>query len=186
MEKTFEKMREFFNKSTKGRLVFVLGIIGILLIGFSSVFKEQKISTASTSSAITDEQYCNELEKKVAELVTAITGDKKCIVAVTLENGSQYVYADQNKIDSDQTEDKTGNDIKTKETHKTEQEYIIVKDEGGAQTALIVTEKKPSVRGVAIVSNGVNDATKQHILESVASMLGVADRKISITPKNGF
>lgn len=186
MEKISEKIHELLNKNKKGRLIFILGMIGILLIGFSSVFNDKKSNTASTSSAITDEQYCNELEEKVSELVAAITGDKSCIVAVTLENGNQYVYADQNKIDSDQTEDKTGGDIKTKETHKSEQEYIIVEDEGGAQTALIVTEKKPSVRGVAIVSSGVNDATKQHILESVASMLGVADRKISITPKNGF
>lgn len=186
MDGFFSKIQKLKFKKNKKNFILIIGIVGILLIAMSSTFKKDKPTISNEVLSQTDEEYCNQLEKKVSELVTAITGDKKCIVAVTLENSNEYIYADQNKIDSDETEDKTGSDITTKQTHKTEQEYIIIEGENGEESALIVTEKKPSVRGVAIVSNGINELTKQHISEAVASMLGVADRKISITPKNSF
>lgn len=186
MEQMYSKIQQYIGKTKKKQLIAVVLVVGILLIACSSLFKTEKQSEATETLARQDDEYCADLEKKVGELVAAITGDKKCIVAVTLENTNEYIYADQNKIDLDETEDKTGSDITTKQTHKTEQEYIIIEGENGKESALIVTEKKPSVRGVAIVSNGINELTKQHISEAVASMLGVADRKISITPKNSY
>ncbi len=186
MERIFLKLQKHTSKLKKKQIIIIIGIVGILLIGLSSTIQKDKPTVSTDSLNQSDDEYCKQLENKVSELVMAITGDKKCIVAVTLENSNEYIYADQNKIDSDETEDKTGSDITTKQTHKTEQEYIIIEGENGKESALIVTEKKPSVRGVAIVSNGINELTKQHILEAVASMLGVADRKISITPKNSY
>lgn len=53
------------------------------------------------------------------------------------------------------------------------------------QTALVVTEKKPSVRGVAIVTDGITETSKEQIMQSVSSMLGIASRRISITAKAG-
>lgn len=128
-------------------MIVTLGLIGILLIALSQLTSSQKAAPQATSSPQSDEAYCKDLEEKIVQLVSAITGDRECVVAVTLENGSQYVYADQNKIDSDQTEDKADGGISTRESRKSEQEYIIIKGEDGVQTALVVTEKKPSVRG---------------------------------------
>ena len=71
--------------------------------------------------------------------------------------------------------------LTTKESKKSEQEYIIVEGKDGTQTALVVTEKKPSIRGVAIVAGGINNMNYDLISSCISSMLGIASRKISIS-----
>lgn len=166
----------------KKMLLPILGIIGILLIGISS-FNDNENKTTVLSKAQTDTEYCDELENKIKSLVSGITGDDDCIVAVTLESSGEYVYANQNTVDTDQSEDTGGGTTTTRQTHKSEQKYIIVEGENGDQSALVVTEKKPNVRGVAIVTAGLNDINYEEVLSSVSSMLGVASRKINISQK---
>lgn len=181
MEVLKEKLKGF-NLKNKKLLLPLIGIIGILLIGISSVGKSEEATPASNIKQ-TDAEYCNELELKIKSLVSAITGDTNCIVAVTLESSGEYIYANQNMVDTDQSEDTGDGSTTTRQTHKSEQTYIIVEDENGEQSALVVTEKKPNVRGVAIVTAGLNDINYEDVLSSVSSMLGVASRKINISQK---
>ncbi len=185
MEELKEKIKAFWKAPKKSGFLVVIGLVGILLIAGSGWGKTQPKDQNSNPASISDQEYCLALEEKVAALVGALTGDESCIVGVTLENGNSYVYADQNTVDRDQSEDKAKDAVTVKESHKSEQQYIIVEDESGAQTALIVTEKKPAVRGVAIVAAGINPAIEEEILEAVSSMLGVGEHKISITGKIG-
>lgn len=174
-----QKIKSLFCKNNKNYLLFGLCILGILLLSFSGGFKKDK-AIAQNSIKQNDEDYCKTIEDKIKELVTAITGNKTCIVAVTLENGSEYIYANQNTVDTNQTEDKANDNVATKESHKKSQEYIIIEGSNGEESALIVTEKKPGVRGVAIVAAGVNNMNYDIISSSVSAMLGIPDRKISI------
>lgn len=168
-------------KTPKKTSVFIiLAAVGVLLIALSGVGGGQN-GEENIQKKQSDSEYCAALEEKIKELVTAITGNEGCVVAVTLENSGEYVYANQNKIDLDQTEDKNEVGLTTKESRKSEEEYIIVKGKDGTQTALIVTEKKPSIRGVAIVASGINNMNYDLISSCVSSMLGVASRKISIS-----
>lgn len=183
MKDLWKKWKILLTGQKRLSLLVALGLIGILLIAASGLFSEKKSEQTGEHLAVDDTEYCLVLEQKVSALVSAITGDTDCIVAVTLENGNEYIYADQNTIDSDHSEDNADGGVTTKESRKSEQQYIIVEDGSGAETALIVTEKKPSVRGVAIVAAGVDDATSARLLDAVSSMLGVAERKISITPR---
>lgn len=182
MKEIFKKAREVFLSKGKSSVVLILGIAGMILIALSGTGSQKEASEVQTEIK-SDSDYCAELEQKVKNLVSAITGDDSCIVAVTLETGSEYVYADQNTTDSDRTADSGDGNITNKESLKQQQEYIIVKGSDGSEKALIVTEKKPQIRGVAIVSGGLSKDTEERILKSVTSMLGIASRKISITAK---
>ena len=179
MEQLAGRIKNFLSGRKKNSLLLIIGVIGILLIAFSEI-GVKKSSAAETLSKIDDTVYCKELEDKIKELVSAITGNDYCIVGVTLENGSEYIYADQNTLDTDQTDDKGTDAVTTKESHKQKQEYIIIEGENGEQNALIITEKKPGVRGVAIVASGINNMNYDLILSSVSSMLGIPTRKISL------
>jgi stage III sporulation protein AG len=171
-------LKSLIKSPKKTKLLIILAFIGIMLIALSSMPTNKATEAAAEQS---DAEYCAGLEEKIKELVTAITGNESCVVAVTLENSGEYVYANQNKIDLDQTEDKNDTSLTTKESRKSEEQYIIVKGKDGTQTALIVTEKKPSIRGVAIVAGGINNMNYDLISSCISSMLGIASRKISIS-----
>lgn len=179
MEGLTSRFKKFSSGNKKTTLFIVLGLIGIFLIAVGG-FSGGDSPKNTPSAGMSDEEYCNSLEEKIKNLVTAITGNENCIVAVTLENTGEYIYANQNTVDRNQTEDKGSDAITTKESHKSEQEYIIVEGKDGEQTALVVTEKKPGVRGVAIVASGINNMNYDLISSSVSAMLGIPDRKISI------
>jgi stage III sporulation protein AG len=175
-----EKIKIAVVKNKKLSAFLILILVIIFLFTFSD--KKEKVQTVAELK-VSDSQYCAELEEKIKNIVTAITSDKDCIVAVTLESGSEYVYADQNKTDTDLTRE-NGDKTATKESETKEQEYIIVKSNDGSETALIITEKKPSIRGVAIVSSGITETKEASVLNAVSSVLGISSRKISITNKS--
>ena len=183
MNQMLEVLKKLLKSNKKIGVFVILGFVGICLIAFSD-FGGDSSSNQSSTKVQSNEGYSNELEEKIKNIVTAITGNKNCFVAVTLENTGEYVYANQNTVDTNQTEDKATDTITTKESHKSEQEFIIVKGKDGDQTALIVTEKKPGVRGVAIVASGINNMNYDLILNSVSAMLGIQNRKISIAEAN--
>ena len=173
MEQSLMPFKKVFKTNKKTTLFIILGMLGILFIAFGGL--GNKASTEGvTEIKQSDTEYCSQLEDK-------ITGSDSCVVAVTLENSGEYVYADQNKVDLNQTEDKAANATTTKESRKSEQEYIIVEGKDGNQTALIVTEKKPDIRGVAIVASGINNMNYDLISSCISSMLGIPSRKISIS-----
>lgn len=179
MKNYLEKLRGavFSNKKLSALII-------LLAVGAALIFLLGDNKTVETSEEVkySDSDYCAELEEKIKNIVTAITSDKDCIVAVTLETGSEYIYADQKSTDTDLSKEGADGE-KVKESEKSKQEYIIVKSEGGGEKPLIVTEKKPSVRGVAIVSSGITEQKEAGILNAVSSVLGISSRKISITNK---
>jgi stage III sporulation protein AG len=179
MNEFVKKLQEAVTKNKKLSALLVLGIVVLFLIMFSQ--KKEAVSTAAAPE-VSDSKYCAELEEKIKSIVTAITLDKDCIVAVTLETGSEYVYAYQNKTDTDLSRE--GENGAAKESETREQEYIIVKAKDGSEEALVITEKKPTIRGVAIVSGGITKEKEAGILNAVSSVLGISSRKISITNKS--
>ena len=180
MDSLANTLKKLFKGKSKTRFFIILAVIGIVFIALSGT-KNDSSENIKTITKQSDTEYCARLEEKITELVTAITGNKTCVVAVTLENSGEYVYADQNKLDLNQTEDKNDVGLTTKESKKSEQEYIIVEGKDGTQTALVVTEKKPSIRGVAIVAGGINNMSYDLISSCISSMLGISSRKISIS-----
>ena len=190
-----EFLKGFLNKSkekylksgfSKSKFLLVVGICGIILIGFSGMVGKKSTQNRKDedyNSKKKQMEYVKELEDKIKGVVSAITGDENCVVAVTLEGGSEYVYLDQSTTDKNTTEDVKKDGSTTKDSEKSTKEFIVVKGEDGSENALIVTEKSPSVRGVAIVSYGVSDKNKEQISETLSAMLGVHIRKISITSK---
>lgn len=183
MEQFSKKLAALFQKTDKLKIMVILGIIGMLLIGLSQVSGKTKEKETVIAPSQSDADYCAETEAKIKQLVAAITGDKDCIVAVTLNTGTEYVYANQTTTDTDRTEDSAANKSTTKESRKDAQQYIIMKSENGTEQPLTVTEKKPEIRGVAIVTNGITPARSEKIEASIAAMLELSARRISITEK---
>ena len=183
MEQLWNKLKQQLPRLDKVKLLVLAGLAGMLCIGFSQLGGSGGGADPPAAAAPTDAEYCAQLEEKIKALVTAITGDKACVVAVTLNTGTEYVYANQVTTDTDVTENNNSGQSTTKESRKNAQEYIIIKSENGTEKPLTVTEKKPEVRGVAIVSSGITPERCEKIQSGIAAMLELSARRISITEK---
>ena len=159
-------LKEFFK--TKGaRLIIALGILGISLIFLSSLKQDTPKTLENEKTENGD--YCLMLEQKIEEIVKSITGSERVSVIVTLESGTQYIYADEGK--TSESENKNDN----------QQTYTIIKGENGEETGLLVTEYMPTVRGIAIVCDAFTPDAKERVLEAVKAALDISERKIYVT-----
>lgn len=164
----------------KAKLFFVLGILGVVLIFLSSFFETstKNENSKNDDSVITSNEYCEQLERKVKQIVTSITGSKNCVVVVTLDTSVQYIYADNKK---QQTSNSEQND-KKENSNSNEQNYIIITDSGGDESPIVITEYMPNVRGVAIVCEGGYDQIViDKIKNAVMSALNITSKRIYVT-----
>lgn len=174
--------RLFQGKKTS-KIIFIIGIIGILLIFLSSVIphKTNNSSATSTQETITSEEYTSNLETKLTELAEGINGVGKAKVMVTLENGIEYVYANSQKKSNDNTQDfDEGANKKSTDKNTLEQDVTVIDGKDGKQ-ALVVTELEPTVKGVVVVCEGGGDIkVVENLTNAVTTALNISSTRVSV------
>lgn len=181
-----EKLKELIESLTRGgkgtRWLLILGAVGIGLIFLSSVLPSKPTeSQPAQYSEYSSEEYTAMLESRLCEIVTQITGSKDVSVMITLESGVERVYANQIKQSADLTEDETGEGSLKKQNDTTEESYIMVEDENGNKTALLLTSLSPTVGGVVIVCDGGDDpALQETVRESVKTVLNISGGRVCV------
>ena len=178
-------MNEIFNKYIKilkaPKTLVIIGIVGILLIFFSSFsFGEQKEKRIK-EDILTPEEYKVALERDIKNTVSEITGSKDVSVIITLESGIKYSYADireETVTEKEEKENKTSdNELK--------EGYITIKNADGGEEALLVTTEMPEVRGVAIVCDGGdNQYICEKIQNAVTAALDITSKRVYICGRN--
>lgn len=164
----------------KPKLIMILGLVGIMLIFFSSLFTKSEKKT-ETKTEITAEEYKLELEEDVKKIVRQITGSKNVSVVITLESGIRYDYAD--------TKEETLVERQEKENKSLDSElkegYIIVESADGGEEALLITAQMPKVRGVAIVCDGGDsEIIFNKIQNAVTAALDITSKRVYICGRN--
>ncbi len=167
---------------SKGIFLILFGIVGLLLILLSSFDRDKNASASADSSvptAAVSADYTERTEIKLKSIISDMLGSSKVTVMVTLESGSEYVYADEVKTDAELTKDQTR--LKTQQNDSNQKTYVIVKDSDGNEKPLIVTEKMPVVRGVVVVCEGGSEtAVAAAVRKAVSSALGIDENKICV------
>ena len=166
MEKrTKKKLSELIGKKQL-LILIVCGVIGLILI----VFPFDRDSSETENGKITVTSYTEKLENRVKDLCLAVDGVEKVEVLLTLESGSEFIYADN--IKEEREEGKSWSYAS---------DYLIVNN-GNGTSAVPVTEIYPKIRGVAVVCNGGGSATLQKKLtELLSAALGIPASRIKIT-----
>lgn len=162
-------------KGGKGRnLIIAAGIVGILLILLAEYWPKQ---TAASSAKTTAEAFVAQTESKLAEVIGNIEGAGECRIMVTLENGVEYVYASQEKINTDRVEDTS----KLSQRDDKEKSIIVVDTQDGRQ-GLLVTEIQPTVKGVVVVCQGGDQPlVQQRVIDAVTTALNIASTRVCVT-----
>ena len=147
-------------------LLVICAVIGTALILFP--FGEE--TSGEEEGVMTVSSYTEKLEERVRELCLVVDGVDDVEVLLTLESGSEYVYADNIK---EEREDGKAWSYTS--------DYLIVNNGNGTE-AVLVTEIYPKIRGVAIVCNGGGSAALQKKLtELLSAALGIPSSRIKIT-----
>ena len=173
-----EKIKGIFEKVKNPKIIVIIGLLGIVLIFLSSLFSDDDSTpTLDSTEPISTERYCNLLEEKVKGIVYNITGDKKAFVAITLESGIRYSYADALQSDNTVSSGKESEHS----SESTVQSYITVKTSDGGEKALIVTEYMPEVKGVAVIcKGGDSEQLSQKIENAVTAALNITSKRVYI------
>ena len=176
-----DKFKHFTDKFVKKlgnkksvSVILVLGICGMLLIGFSDSFFSGK-KTDSVKNVITIEEYIKNLEKKTRDMLTSIDGAGRCKIMITAESSSEQNFATDDSISQDirQEQSQSKTDIET--------EIVMVEDSSGKKIALVKSVLEPKIRGVLVLCEGAdNIETREKVTNAVKTLLGVSTSKISV------
>lgn len=176
-EKWKAALNRFLAKDKTVKLLLILGLCGVALIFLSTLLgdrkKEEQVPAGETAK-LTAEEYGRKLEEDLARIVRAVTEEETPTVLVTLESGSRYVYAVDEKAGSQREGEK--------KEEENETIHVILKDADGAQRALAVTEIQPEIKGVVIVSRYAGDpAIREKLTDAVKTALNLSSARVCVT-----
>ena len=159
-------------KKLKGKKgTFIIGVLilfGVLLLMFPSSEDKESTDTGSENFAEIS-TYTEKLEEKIRSLCTSVNGAGRVTVLVTLECGSEFVYADNRTEEMKQDFSSYSSD------------YLIIEDKNGS-SPVTVTEIYPRIRGVAVVCDGGDEPTvREKLTKLLSAALGVSAGRISVT-----
>ncbi|MDR0884272.1 MAG: stage III sporulation protein AG [Oscillospiraceae bacterium] len=161
-------------------LIVGLGVLGVLFIALSAIPKSPaKTAQTQPASAPTVGQadvsdYVAQMEERLTGLISAIDGAGRTRVMLTLECGTEEVYA------GDESQKTSGNESNA--SLESRFEYLTLKAKDGSEAGLLLTVLQPRVRGVAVVCDGGGSALVQTaISQTVTAVLDVSAARVSIT-----
>lgn len=145
-------------------------LVGVVLILFGGSDTSRAVSASPESGVdIQSGEYEQQLEARVKELLERVSGVSNVSVMITLDSLTEQVYA-QNYRSS---ESDSSTDVGL--------EYVT------GQDGLVPTkELSPSVRGVAVVCSGGDDAeVALKLTRLLSSLFGIPSSSISVTGAKG-
>lgn len=178
--KVKETIARWLTGKNKTTVLVVLGVCGVVLIGLSSLIGgSDEETTAAASAAFDAESYTATLEQRLEQMVSCVQGAGKARVMVTLENGVEYIYADEETVNTDRSED-GGGQISTREDSK---RSVVTVDGGDGKAGLLVTQIEPTVRGVIVACEGALDETvAARVSEAVRVALDITAKRVCVIP----
>lgn len=171
------KFSGFFSKNKKSTAIFIIGIIGILLIGFSDVFLSNKTEVNNSSyNEISVQQHIAELEKKTEKIISKIEGAGKSKIMITADTSKENEYAVNENKSQDVSEE---NDSLNQRTQI--QNEIVITQQNSTDSALVVKVIEPQIRGVLVLCEGADmPKISEQITNAVKTVLGVPYNKICV------
>lgn len=114
-----------------------------------------------------DSTYISDTEKKLKQILENTKGVGKCEVMLTLQSGTEYIYA-QEQISG---------------SHGVDNTYKIITD-GKTESPVIIKKRTPQIAGVAIVCDGGDSSQiKNTITDIVCKMLAIDGAQVSVNKR---
>lgn len=158
--------------------IVAAGVLGMILIALSSFW--EKDATVPMTDTQDTTVYIAQMEERLEQMVSSIRGAGRAEVMITLNNGVEYVYANEEKTNSDHTESESQVSVRDDN-----QKTIVTVDAENGKSGLLVTEIQPIVRGVVVACEGASDETVAALVnEAVRTALDIAEKRVCVIPYN--
>lgn len=182
---SMEWLMKWKEEKQRGRILLVLGIVGLCLILLSELLAAPAVEeTILQSQSEENEVYITNMEEKLSRLVENVSGAGKCHVMITLEQGVQYVYASESKKVVDETQSHDGTDSSKIQQKDNSERSIVLLEENGVSRALVETSKEPQVKGVVVVCDGGNSSiVQERITQLLTTVLGIGSNQVCVVPR---
>ena len=169
-------------------LAILLVIIVILTIYFTSSGGVAKSQEDNTSQAAAQEtvsaQQTGTIEQQLKYTLSRIEGAGQVEVMITYESSGEIVPAISVDKQTSTTTDSSDNGTSTTNTENTQSEVVTIGGSGG-NSALVLKEKSPEIRGVIVVAEGANNiAVKLNLLSAVQTLLNVSPDQVDVYKMN--
>lgn len=190
MQEKGRKLLESIKADKKLAIIVLVGIAGILLLLASELVelpqKQEEEQKPVPKTADTEYSYAEDIEKRLTNLITSISGAGKAKVMVTLENGVESVYAADEKQEQERSSEEKSGGMEVNEKNSSENEYIILQSNGSRDEGMVIKVIQPKIRGVAIVCEGADSAyVQQRITQTVTAVLDIGASRVSISRMAG-
>ncbi|MCD8502269.1 MAG: stage III sporulation protein AG [Bacillaceae bacterium] len=193
-------------KNSKLQYVAVVLFVGVALMLFGSfskstspsegmpVFKEEITKTDTISAFVNNkgeghsdsmQDYEYQYEKQLKEALEQIAGVSEVSIMINLAETETQVFEKNSTVRQQNTDetDREGGTRKVEDLSRDDQVVII--RSGDKEEPLVVRTEKPTIRGVLVVANGVeNIQVKTWVVEAVSRVLDVPSHRVSVLPKN--
>ena len=180
-------LRRFFKLDLKKRiqyLAILLVVIVILTIYFTSTGVADKAKESAPSVTTASEQRHDSIENQLKYTLSQIEGAGRVEVMITYEASGEIVPAISVDKQTSTTTSSGDSGTSTTSTENTQNEIVTIGGSGG-NSALVLKEKSPEIRGVIVVSEGAdNIAVKLNLLRAVQTLLSVSPDQVDVYKMN--
>ena len=170
-----ELLARFKNLKLSKKNMLLIGLSAmvavVLTLGEFSETDDELASSENTT--VYASQYTEKTEKELEKIIGNIHGAGEVSVMITLESCYENVYAKGSNIKNEQKADLSQSEM--------QEEYIIVKNGSNNEECLVVKVYEPSIKGVAVVAEGADNASvKNAIIQTVCALFDISSAKVSV------
>ena len=110
------------------------------------------------------------MEHQLSDVLMQIDGVGNCQVMVRADAGAQYIYVQNQEID-------------TQDMHTQEKQDVVLLSDSDGEYALTQQVMEPQISGVIVVCEGASsNIVKEHVTNAVQALLGISANRICIVP----
>ncbi len=153
-----ESMKKIMAEFRKIWYIPAMVILGVFLM----VYQFDQPETISVSAVPAEQEFLEETQARISEMLRKIEGAGICNVTITLASGGKKEYVREN-----------GN-------------VLVITDKDGNQSAVVSQECAPEIAGVTVLSSSAGSVTVQNdIIIAVSTALGIGTNKVCVLTLSG-
>lgn len=154
-------------KDKKTWIWVIVGLAGIGIIAATEWIPRRTDESPSPQTVVSAQELETALENRIGALLREVEGVGNCRVMVTLEHGTQFVYA------KDTTASAQAGQSGSEKT------LMVESDDG--PVGLLITEVQPTVKGVAVVCDGGDrDAVKERVTAIISTAFRISSQRVCV------